>query len=62
LLFATGFGDAWGKDASFGVFFIGMLAAIPFAFGTIFIYLGAIVSATSRWVAGLIWRESEVGK
>jgi hypothetical protein len=59
LLFATGFGDTWGKDASFGIFFLGMFVAIPFAFGTVFIYLGAIVSALSRWVTSLIWRETE---
>ena len=59
LLFATGFGDTWGRDASFGVFFIGTFVAIPFAFGAAFVYLGAIVSALSRWEAGLIWRESE---
>lgn len=59
LLFATGFGDTWGKDASFGVFFIGTFVVIPFAFGVAFVYLGAIVNALSRWAAGLIWRESE---
>ncbi len=60
LISLTGFMEtsAW-RDIGTGLGFFAVIAFIPFVFGSVFIYLGAIVNALSRWAAGVIWRESE---
>jgi hypothetical protein len=60
LISLTGFTQtSTGRDVGTMFGFFAMFAFLPFVFGSVFIYLGAIVSAISRWVASLIWRESE---
>ncbi len=62
LLSLTGFMEtSAGRDFGFVLGLFGILIFFPLVFGTTFIYLGAIVSALSRWAAGLIWRENETG-
>lgn len=59
MAFSGVFKDGWQAEAGLESAFLMTFAFIPAVMGFLFIYLGAGVNFTSRWLAGRIWPENQ---
>jgi hypothetical protein len=59
MAFSGVFKEGWSSDSGFGAVLFMTIALIPAAIGFLFIYLGAGVNFTARWLARRIWRENQ---
>lgn len=59
LIDAMSSSNSQGGEQHFAAGFLTVIALLPAVFGFISIYIGALTSGLSRWLAGRIWREPQ---